>query len=50
MRPALLERGAERVLRGVKARYLPGPGGEAPPVRDAASAALRDLGLDNYND
>eukprot|EP00887_Chlorella_sp_A99_P005892 scaffold1.g5892.t1 len=42
LRPVLLDAGAERLLRAVKAAY--------PSCRDAGSAALRDLGLDNYND
>lgn len=45
MRPLLLERGAEGLLRRSKSAW---PG--APLVKDAACAALRDLGVDNYND
>ncbi|KAL4450640.1 hypothetical protein ABPG77_000996 [Micractinium sp. CCAP 211/92] len=41
VRAALLDRGAEALLRQVKAAY--------PSCADAGSAALRDLGLDNYN-
>lgn len=41
LRPLLLERGAESLLRRIKRTY--------PACQDAASAALRDLGLDNYN-
>ena len=47
VRPVLLERGTEGVLRRVKLAF-PGPPGAL--VRDCASAALRDLGCDNYND
>lgn len=41
MRTVLLEKGAEGLLREVKAAY--------PSCADAGAAALRDLGLDNYN-
>lgn len=41
VRAALLDKGAEMLLRQVKAAY--------PACADAGSAALRDLGLDNYN-
>ncbi|KAL4433644.1 hypothetical protein ABPG75_000085 [Micractinium tetrahymenae] len=41
VRAALLDKGAEALLRQVKAAY--------PACADAGSAALRDLGLDNYN-
>ena len=41
VRAALLDKGAEGLLRQVKAAY--------PSCADAGSAALRDLGLDNYN-
>lgn len=41
VRAALLDRGAEALLRQVKAAH--------PSCADAGSAALRDLGLDNYN-
>lgn len=41
MRSTLLDKGAEGLLRQVKAAY--------PSCADAGSAALRDLGLDNYN-
>jgi len=41
VRAVLLDKGAEGVLRQVKAAY--------PACADAGSAALRDLGLDNYN-
>lgn len=41
MRAVLLDKGAEGLLRRVKAAY--------PTCSDAGSAALRDLGLDNYN-
>jgi hypothetical protein len=43
LRPLFLERGAEARLREVKAA-LPAA------AKDAAAAALRDLGLDRYND
>lgn len=46
LRPLLLDKGAEATLRGVKQAY---PGPAYGLVREAASAALRDLGLDNYN-
>ena len=42
VRAALLERGAEGLLRRVKAEAGAASG-------EAASDALRDLGLDNYN-
>ena len=41
MRAALLDRGAEALLRRIKAAY--------PACAEAGSAALRDLGLANYN-
>ncbi|GAB4823190.1 hypothetical protein N2152v2_010236 [Parachlorella kessleri] len=47
IRPVLLEKGTEGVLRRVKQAF-PGPAGAL--VRDCSSAALRDLGCDNYND
>jgi hypothetical protein len=47
VRPLLLEKGAEGLLRRAKLA-CPGPAGEL--VRDSASAALRDLGCDGYND
>lgn len=43
LRPPYLEKGAEALLRQAKAAH---PG----PCKDVGSAALRDLGLDNYND
>jgi hypothetical protein len=42
LRPGFLEAGAEDLLRSVKLLF---PGS----CKDVASAALRDLGLDNYN-
>ena len=47
LRPLLREKGAEGALRRAKLAY---PGPAYALVRDAASAALRDLGLDNYNE
>lgn len=41
MRAALLDKGAEGVLRQVKVAY--------PSCAEAGSAALRDLGLADYN-
>lgn len=41
MRAALLDKGAEGLLRQVKAAY--------PACAEAGSAALRDLGLDSYS-
>lgn len=43
LRPVFLERGAETLLRAAKATH-------PASCRDVGSAALRDLGLDNYND
>ncbi|KAG2492015.1 hypothetical protein HYH03_009744 [Edaphochlamys debaryana] len=43
LRPAYLERGAEALLRAAKAAH-------PNQCKDVGSAALRDLGLDNYND
>ncbi|GLC34380.1 hypothetical protein PLESTB_000734900 [Pleodorina starrii] len=43
LRPLFLERGAEALLRAAKAAH-------PASCRDVGSAALRDLGLDNYND
>jgi hypothetical protein len=43
----LLEKGAEGLLRRAKLACPAGPAGAQ--VLDAASAALRDLGCDNYN-
>lgn len=43
LRPGFLAAGSEGLLRGVKAVF---PGA----CKDVASAALRDLGLDNYQD
>ena len=40
MRAALLERGAEPLLRSIKTAF--------PGCAEAGSAALRDLGLDKY--
>jgi hypothetical protein len=42
LRPAFLQRGAEQLLRGVRGVL---PGGDT----DVATAALRDLGVDQYN-
>mmetsp|Transcript_20935 Transcript_20935/g.45788 ORF Transcript_20935/g.45788 Transcript_20935/m.45788 type:complete len:493 (-) Transcript_20935:195-1673(-) len=42
LRPPMLEKGVEQLIRGIKRTH-----GKA--VADVASAALRDLGLDNYN-
>ena len=41
LRPVMLQRGAEPIMRGAK---------KLPECGDVATAALRDLGLDNYND
>ncbi|KXZ54662.1 hypothetical protein GPECTOR_4g728 [Gonium pectorale] len=43
LRPGLLERGLEPLLRAAKAAH-------PNSCKDVGSAALRDLGLDNYND
>lgn len=43
LRPAYLERGAEALLRAAKAAH-------PAACKDVGAAALRDLGLDNYND
>lgn len=43
IRPMFLAKGAEDLLRAAKKQH---PG----PCRDVASAALRDLGIDNYQD
>lgn len=43
LRPAFLDKGAEDLLRAIKARHT-------NKCKDVAAAALRDLGLDNYND
>jgi armadillo repeat-containing protein 6 len=40
LRPQVLSKGAEELLRAAKKAH--------PGCRDVASAALRDLGLDNY--
>lgn len=42
LRPGVLDLGAEKVIRGAKARWPDQCG-------DVGSAALRDLGLENYN-
>lgn len=42
LRPQLLERGAEPLLRSIKRAH--------PSCADVGSAALRDLGLENYNE
>ncbi len=42
LRPAFLGGGAEELLRGTRALF-------PSACRDVAAAALRDLGLDNYN-
>jgi hypothetical protein len=41
VRAALLERGAEPLLRSLKAAY--------PACGEVAAAALRDLGIEDYN-
>jgi hypothetical protein len=41
VRAALLERGAEGLVRGVRAAY-------PAACAEAGAAALRDLGLDDY--
>ncbi|KAG2434650.1 hypothetical protein HXX76_007544 [Chlamydomonas incerta] len=43
LRPAYLERGAEALLRAAKVAH-------PAACKDVGAAALRDLGLDNYND
>lgn len=43
LRPSFLEKGAEDLLRAIKARH-------PSKCKDVGYAALRDLGLDNYND
>ncbi|KAG2442170.1 hypothetical protein HYH02_009658 [Chlamydomonas schloesseri] len=43
LRPAYLERGVEPLLRAAKTAH-------PASCKDVGSAALRDLGLDNYND
>jgi hypothetical protein len=42
LRPAFLAAGAEELLRSVKVLF-------PSSCKDVGSAALRDLGLDNYN-
>ena len=42
LRPMLLEKGAEAPLRGAKKAF-------PEACQDVGSAALRDLGLDDYN-
>lgn len=41
VRASLLDKGAEALLRQVKCAY--------PSCAEAGAAALRDLGLENYN-
>jgi hypothetical protein len=43
LRPAVLGKGVEPLLRQAKTRY-------PAACQDVGSAALRDLGLENYND
>jgi hypothetical protein len=43
LRPAFLDKGAEALLRRAKVAY-------PKECRDVGSAALRDLGLDKYNE
>uniref|UniRef100_A0A7S3VJY0 Armadillo repeat-containing protein 8 n=1 Tax=Dunaliella tertiolecta TaxID=3047 RepID=A0A7S3VJY0_DUNTE len=42
LRPAFLEKGADRLVRAAKTAH-------PPNCKDVGSAALRDLGLDNYS-
>jgi hypothetical protein len=42
LRPSFLDKGAETLLRGAKKAF-------PDQCRDVGSAALRDLGLDDYN-